>query len=137
MNKLAVTVQRHPSEGYGLTFAYAPRMVEAIKTRVPSSERRYDAVTKTWWLYRRADLDALRLATNGWATFVHTPASTMNGFREAQATVQARNAEARKRTFTCRHCAEEIAVAGYQWTHVASGQRWCGIETYATPAELP
>lgn len=133
MNKLAVTVTRHPSEGYGLTFDYAPPMVQAIKTRVPSSERRYDARTKTWWVHRHSDLEALQLATNGWATFTTAPKSTLGDFRQAQATVQARNAESRKRAVICRHCEQPITVQGTKWVHVATKDHWCGIDTYAAP----
>lgn len=147
MNKLAVTVTHHPAEGHGLTFAYAPRMVQAIKTRVPSSERRYDAKTKTWWVRRRSDLEALTYATNGWAEFtrevIPTPAptphrkSTLGDFRQAQATVQARNAESRKHAVICRHCEQPITVQGTKWVHVATKDHWCGIDTYATPEVAP
>lgn len=132
-----MTVTRHPSEGYGLTFEYAPRMVQAIKTRVPSSERRYDQATRTWWLYRRTDLEALRSATNGWATFTVARKSTMSDFRVSQATIQARNAEARTETrklaILCRHCEQPITMKGHQWVHASDGSPWCGIETHATP----
>lgn len=136
MNKLAVTVTHHPTEGHGLTFPFSTRMVAALKARVPSSERRYDARTKTWWLYRRSDLEALQSATNGWATFTKASKPALADFRDAQAVVQSGNAAARKRTFTCLHCGASITVRRYEWVHTATGDHWCGVDTFATPKSV-
>lgn len=70
MNKLRVTVRKHPVHGYGLTFAYDSRLVDVLKRRVPAEHREYDPNTRTWWLSRSADLAEVKWATNAWAEFV-------------------------------------------------------------------
>ena len=68
--------------GYELTFAFDERVVNKIKSTIPSSGRSYSQSSRSWMIFRQTDFEKLKNASNAWIEFrrleddkPHTPST--------------------------------------------------------------